>query len=219
LVPSDDYSLTLDNFFKMCLIVQRIKSKVPVVIMGETGVGKTALIRFLAKNVYRDELLCLNVNAGTNEKVLAAKFEEIKRTSKVLEEFGKRLWVFFDEFNTTDDVGYISELIMEHRFLGEPLNCNNVVFLAACNPFRNIRANERRRPILGYERRTSHIGNLLYRVLPPPESTLEVMWNFEELKPRETELYIRAILHRIEYRREKVVQVLIQIHAMIQNQV
>lgn len=64
--PSDDYSLTLDNFFKMCLMVQRIKSRVPVIIMGETGVGKTALIRFLAINVYHDELLCINVHAGTS---------------------------------------------------------------------------------------------------------------------------------------------------------
>ena len=170
----------------MCLIVQRINSKVPIVVMGETGVGKTALITFLANDVYHDELMCINVNAGTSEKVLAAKFEEIQRTSRLLEVEGRRLWVFFDEFNTTDDVGYIGELIMERRFLGEPLACDNVVFLAACNPFRNIRINDRNRPILGYERRTSHIGNLLYRVLPPPESTLEVMWNFEELKPRET---------------------------------
>jgi len=44
----DNYALTLDNFYKMCLIIQRIRAKVPVVVMGETGVGKTSLVRFLA---------------------------------------------------------------------------------------------------------------------------------------------------------------------------
>lgn len=200
-------------------MVQRIKSNVPVVIMGETGVGKTALITFLANNVYHDELMCVNVNAGTNERVLAAKVEEIRRLSRQLVLEGKRLWVFFDEFNTTDDVGYISELIMERRFLGEPLDCDNVVFLAACNPFRSIRAKDKR-VVLGYERRTEQIGNLLYRVLPPPESTLEVMWNFEELKEKETELYIRAILSRMNYYRlEDAVQVLMRTHSLIQKEV
>jgi hypothetical protein len=43
--------------------------------------------------------------------------------------------VFFDEFNTSEEVGYIKEIIMERRFMGEALP-NNVVFLAACNPYR-----------------------------------------------------------------------------------
>ena len=42
------YSLTMDNFFKMCLIILRERCSIPCVIEGESGVGKTALIRFLA---------------------------------------------------------------------------------------------------------------------------------------------------------------------------
>ncbi|CAM5998751.1 unnamed protein product [Sphagnum balticum] len=77
IAPSDNYSITLDNFFKMCLIVQRIKSKVPVVVMGETGVGKTALIAFLAENIYHDKLMRVNVNAGTTEKELKPRETEL----------------------------------------------------------------------------------------------------------------------------------------------
>ena len=66
LKPDADYSLTLDNFFKMCLIIQRMRANIPIIIMGETGVGKTALIDHLVKNVFLDELVQLNIHAGTN---------------------------------------------------------------------------------------------------------------------------------------------------------
>lgn len=46
------YKLTLDNFFKMCLIIHRSQSYIPCVIMGESGVGKTALIDFLVRVVF-----------------------------------------------------------------------------------------------------------------------------------------------------------------------
>ena len=37
-------SITDDNFFKMALIFLRIYSHLPVILLGETGIGKTALI-------------------------------------------------------------------------------------------------------------------------------------------------------------------------------
>ena len=43
------YVVSPDNFVKMVWIALRVESKVPVVIMGETGCGKTSLIRHLAR--------------------------------------------------------------------------------------------------------------------------------------------------------------------------
>jgi ABC-type lipoprotein export system ATPase subunit len=40
-----NYIYTQDNFIKVILILMRLRSKVPVIMMGETGCGKTALIR------------------------------------------------------------------------------------------------------------------------------------------------------------------------------
>ena len=37
-------SITDDNFYKMMLIFLRIDAGVPVILMGETGIGKTALL-------------------------------------------------------------------------------------------------------------------------------------------------------------------------------
>ena len=45
----NDYVLTLDFALKMLNIHERRKCKVPVIIEGETGVGKTALIEMLSK--------------------------------------------------------------------------------------------------------------------------------------------------------------------------
>ena len=41
-------TVAVDNFFKMALIFLRIKSKIPIIIMGETGIGKTALVTLLS---------------------------------------------------------------------------------------------------------------------------------------------------------------------------
>ena len=45
----NQYVLTLDFALKMLNIHERRKCKVPIVIEGETGVGKTALIEMLSK--------------------------------------------------------------------------------------------------------------------------------------------------------------------------
>ena len=51
LVPIDDsaYVLTLDYTIKMLDIHERYYCGVPVIIEGETGVGKTALVEMLSK--------------------------------------------------------------------------------------------------------------------------------------------------------------------------
>ena len=48
LLHDNNYILTLDFVLKMLKIHERRKCKVPVVIEGETGVGKTALIEMLS---------------------------------------------------------------------------------------------------------------------------------------------------------------------------
>ena len=47
----------------------------------------------------------------------------------------KKLWVFFDEFNTTEDLGLICEILSERTILGKPIP-DNIYLLAACNPFK-----------------------------------------------------------------------------------
>ena len=44
-----NYVFTADNYFKMALILLRIRAGIPVIMMGETGCGKTSLIRKLSE--------------------------------------------------------------------------------------------------------------------------------------------------------------------------
>ena len=52
IVNKDKYVITRDNFRKMILILYRIIAKIPVIIMGETGCGKTSLIKKLNQLLY-----------------------------------------------------------------------------------------------------------------------------------------------------------------------
>ena len=42
------YEINLDNFLKIVLIMQRAKLRIPVVCIGETGCGKTFMIKFIS---------------------------------------------------------------------------------------------------------------------------------------------------------------------------
>ena len=44
-----NYVFTADNFIKMVLILLRIRANIPVIMMGETGCGKTSLIKKLSE--------------------------------------------------------------------------------------------------------------------------------------------------------------------------
>jgi midasin (ATPase involved in ribosome maturation) len=78
ILPDPNYSLTLDNFYKMCLIVLRMRANIPIIVMGETGVGKTALIRYLVENVFRDQLKLFDIHAGVAESHLIGMVKEIR---------------------------------------------------------------------------------------------------------------------------------------------
>ena len=50
----DSYKITEDNYKKMILILFIIFTNVPVILIGETGYGKTGLIKQLMKMLNKD---------------------------------------------------------------------------------------------------------------------------------------------------------------------
>ena len=150
-----DYVLTVDNFVKMVLILLRIRSRIPVIMMGETGCGKTSLIRKLSEmknGVDKTKMKILNIHAGTNDEDIIDFLNKkvIPEAKSILEKEAEtkkkylenkffwedtKLWVFLDEINTCKSMGLISELMCKHTCQGTPLP-ENIVFIAACNPYR-----------------------------------------------------------------------------------
>ena len=47
--PDETYVLTVDNLINILAIQMRFRCGIPVVIMGETGCGKTRLIRYMCE--------------------------------------------------------------------------------------------------------------------------------------------------------------------------
>ena len=124
-------------------------------MMGETGCGKTSLIRMLSEmknDGDKTKLKILNIHAGTNDDdiinfindtvipsandILESEKEKkaaYERENQIFEY--TKLWVFLDEINTCKSMGLISELMCKHTCQGNPLP-ENIVFIAACNPYR-----------------------------------------------------------------------------------
>ncbi len=73
------YALSEDNYIKMCLIVLRMRQNIPISIMGEAGVGKTALLRHVVKFVYQDEFMVMNVHAGVTSEDISQFLEEVEK--------------------------------------------------------------------------------------------------------------------------------------------
>ncbi|CAF5016136.1 unnamed protein product, partial [Rotaria sp. Silwood1] len=179
-----EYVITPDNFIKMLLIYMRIQSGIPVLIMGETRCGKTSLIQFLSQKVL-DEDLEIFLQTYTSQE--------------------KRLWIFFDEFNTTPNIGLLKEIMCERTLLGEPLP-DKMVFLGACNP-------RRQKTVKILQNDNVHVGlrknryemqkllwagtdqRLLYTVVPIPETMLEYIWDYGYLDESTELAYIRTMLN------------------------
>uniref|UniRef100_A0A1I8G8T5 RZ-type domain-containing protein n=1 Tax=Macrostomum lignano TaxID=282301 RepID=A0A1I8G8T5_9PLAT len=197
------YELTMDNVKKILAIYMRFRCKIPVVIMGETGCGKTKLVDFLAKIMRPlrndiDNIRILKVHGG----ITAGDIEQAVSEAEVLAEknfsvLGNKspyTVLFFDEINTTSYVGLIKEIMMDGRIKGRRIDFEHGLrCVAACNPYRKHSEETIKRlesSGLGYrvrkEETVDKFGNipmrcLVYRVKPLPLSLISVLWDFGNL--------------------------------------
>lgn len=64
------------------MIYLRGKSKLPVIIMGEEGCGKTSLVYFLCNDVLRERIEIINIYAGISKKIIFERMESILNDAK-----------------------------------------------------------------------------------------------------------------------------------------
>ncbi|RIB28541.1 hypothetical protein C2G38_2028448 [Gigaspora rosea] len=182
------YALSADNLVKMALILLRTRANIPVVISGEAGCGKTSLIGFLAE-VVGAQFFALNLHAGIDEQIITEFMTEARNNAKKGE-----VWIFFDEINTCNHIGLLSDLIAHRIYLGNLIH-NNIRLFAACNPYR-IRtksiseAGLQTKQIKKYEEQSS----LVYEVKPLPDQILDYVWDYGILHSDDEKKYIQIMV-------------------------
>ena len=212
-----NYVYTADNLIKVILIILRIEAKVPVIMMGETGCGKTRLIEmaFKLKNKNKDiSIKKLDIHAGTNDNDI---IEFIEKTIKEVEDEDKKLilekmsekdnnnnieeiqkeinnreiWIFFDEINTCNSMGLLTEILCKNSYQGTPIN-ERFVFIAACNPYRLLTSKRKMDEILLHKKVNKNM--LVYSVNPLPHSLLNFVLYFGRLKAEDEKEYIKSMV-------------------------
>lgn len=104
---ANNYAFTPDNFVKMMVILMRIRANIPIILMGETGCGKTSLIKklFELKNYGSKQYLkVLNIHAGTNDEEILCFIKKVNKEAKKLyeeqiekREFARKNQIFYEE--------------------------------------------------------------------------------------------------------------------------
>ncbi|XP_063997715.1 E3 ubiquitin-protein ligase rnf213-alpha-like [Pogoniulus pusillus] len=209
--PDPSYQLTLDNTMKMLAIYLRFQCGIPVIIMGETGCGKTKLVEFLCslqragKEV--QNMLVVRVHGGTTSKTIQDK---VRKAMNLADDNKKKhnidTVLFFDEANTSEAIFSIKEVLCDHSVNGEPITTGCLKVVAACNPYKRHSKEtieKLEKAGLGYRVRSEDtleklgyipLRQLVYRVQPLPPSLLPLVWDFGELNEKTQNLYIREIV-------------------------
>ncbi|XP_063149004.1 E3 ubiquitin-protein ligase RNF213 [Candoia aspera] len=213
--PDETYELTTDNILKILAIEMRFRCGIPVVLMGETGCGKTRLIKYLCElrkgGANADNMKLVKVHGGTTADAIYTKVKEAECTAK----YNKKNYsfdtiLFFDEANTTEAVSSIKEVLCDHTIEGQPLLPNSgLQIIAACNPYRKHTPKMIQRlesAGLGYrvkaEDTSDKLGSiplrqLVYRVHALPPSMIPLVWDFGQLNNITEKLYIQQIVQRL----------------------
>lgn len=114
--PDPSYELTMDNLLKILAIYMRLRANIPVIIMGETGCGKTRLCKYMCdlqkkpgdRNAVNNMYL-VKVHGGTTAEEIRHHVEEAQKLAQRNSATNPRMFtiLFFDEANSTEAIGTI----------------------------------------------------------------------------------------------------------------
>lgn len=213
--PDETYELTTDNILKMLAIHMRFRCGIPVIIMGETGCGKTRLIKFLCElrrsGVSTENMKLVKVHGGTTSDMIYTKVREAEDMAFInKQDYDFDSVLFFDEANTTEAISSIKEVLCDKTVRGVALKPDcGLQIIAACNPYRKHTDKMIQRleaAGLGYrvqaEETEEKLGSiplrqLVYRVQALPPSMIPLVWDFGQLNDRSELIYIEQIVQRV----------------------
>ncbi|XP_062447391.1 E3 ubiquitin-protein ligase RNF213 isoform X2 [Rhea pennata] len=213
--PDETYEITTDNMLKILAIEMRFRCNIPVIIMGETGCGKTRLVKFLCELrrscAEAENIKLVKVHGGTTAEMIYARIKEAEAIAKMnKEQHGLDTILFFDEANTTEAVSSIKEVLCDRTVQGQPLaSCSGLQIIAACNPYRKHTPKMIQRlesAGLGYRVKADEtkdklgsipLRQLVYRVHALPPSMIPLVWDFGQLNNLTEKMYIQQIVQRL----------------------
>ncbi|XP_011788597.1 PREDICTED: E3 ubiquitin-protein ligase RNF213 [Colobus angolensis palliatus] len=213
--PDKTYELTTDNMLKILAIEMRFRCGIPVIIMGETGCGKTRLIKFLSDlrraGADADTIKLVKVHGGTTADMIYSRVREAENVAFAnKDQHQLDTILFFDEANTTEAISCIKEVLCDCTVDGQPLaEDSGLHIIAACNPYRKHSEEMICRlesAGLGYrvsaEETADKLGSiplrqLVYRVHALPPSLIPLVWDFGQLSDTAEKLYIQQIVQRL----------------------
>ncbi|XP_078574614.1 E3 ubiquitin-protein ligase rnf213-alpha-like [Branchiostoma floridae x Branchiostoma japonicum] len=217
--PDDSYELTTDNVKKILAIHMRFRCNIPVIIMGETGCGKTRLVRFMCdlqagpptnKNRPRN-MVTMKLHGGVSAEDIVRTVTKTQRlATENRRQHNIETVLFLDEANTSEAIGLIKEIMCDGTVNGKPLPTgeDSLKIVAAVNPYRRHTETMIRRleqAGLGYHIRAEQTDDklgripmrqLVYRVQPLPPSMLPLVWDFGQLNSQTERLYIEQMVKR-----------------------
>ena len=196
---SGHYIFVSDNYIKMVRILLNIEAKIPTILMGETGVGKTKLMEILS-TLYgngNSKWKILQIHAGITDEDIVNFIDKIREEAKIENFNDDYIWVFLDEINTCNSLGLITEIMCHHTYLGRKIE-DNFIFIGACNPYRLLTKKMRESGLVYYNMNdTNKLNNLVYTVNPLPHSLLNFVFDFGNLRFSDEQKYISNAIKSI----------------------
>nr|XP_039262088.1 E3 ubiquitin-protein ligase rnf213-alpha-like [Styela clava] len=205
--PDPTYELTTDNVLKILAIYMRLKCNIPVIVMGETGCGKTRMVEFMSKlRAAGDEnvrnMVTLKVHGGVMAEDIYRSVEKANEIAKKNAARNISTVLFYDEANTTTAIHAIKEVVCDNTINGKSFHDFKLQIVAACNPYKSL--SEKAIQVLensglGYRvsaSETTHcfgkipIRRLVYKVVPLPPSMQPFVWDFGQLSSECEQKYI-----------------------------
>ena len=203
---NNNYVITNDNFRKMVLLAYRIIANIPVIIMGDTGCGKTSLIiklnqilncgktefKVIDKDKSREinTLKIINIHPGITDEKICLEMEESNKEAEELKKYNKELWIFFDEMNTCLSLSLLTEIFINREYNGKKIN-DNIKLIGACNPYRKKKMDKEK---CGLSMSDDNDEELVYMVQPFPQSLLYYVFSFGNIDEIDEKKYIYSIL-------------------------
>ena len=166
----NNYIITNDIFIKMILIYYRINANIPVILMGDAGIGKLSIVIKLNQFLNNGEktIQIIDIHPCITDIDIGKRMKDINEKAKLTQ---NETWVYFVHINTCSSFSLIKEVFVNRTFNGEKLN-DKIRLIGSCYPYMI------KRDFKEIERKDFKKQEFIYNVKPFPSSFLYFIFNF-----------------------------------------